>query len=196
MSSPTLSVRSSAFSQEAENAREEERERWFRCEVQPHEPGLRRYLSAQFRSLSDAIDDLVQETYLRILHAYERGPVASPRGLLFTIARNVARDLLRRRGVVGANFAVAENEELHVLLDEDVPEPSESASRSQEYGLLAAAIAELPPRCREVLILRKFEHCSQREIAQRLRISEHTVEAQLTKALHRCTAFFTKHGLP
>jgi len=174
----------------------QDREAWFREQVQPHEPGLRRYLGVQFRGLSDVIDDLVQETYLRILQAYERGPVDSPRGLLFTIARNVTRDLLRRRGVAGANFAVAETDELHVLPDDGTPAPSESASRAQEYGLLAAAIAELPPRCREVLVLRKFKHLSQREIAQRLRISEHTVEAQLTKALHRCTAFFAKHGLP
>jgi len=194
MLSPTLGA-SSASPATASGSRAQEREAWFRCQVQPHEQGLRRYLSAQFRSLSDAIDDLVQESYLRILHAYERGPVVSPRGLLFTIARNVARDLLRRRGV-GAAFSVTESDALRVLPAEDVPGPSESASRSQEYGLLAAAIAELPPRCREVLVLRKFEHLSQREIAQRLRISEHTVEAQLTKALHRCTAFFAKHGLP
>ena len=29
-----------------------------------------------------------------------------------------------------------------------------------------------------------------------LQIAEHTVEAQLTKALHRCEAFFARHGLP
>jgi len=172
------------------------REAWFRLNVQPHELVLRRYLRAQFRTLADAYDDIVQEAYLRLLRAHERGRVDSPRGLLFTIARNVARDLLRRRSVGRTNFAIAENDALSVLPGDDVPTPSESASRSQEYGLLAAAIAELPPRCREVLVLRKFEHLSQREIAQRLRISEHTVEAQLTKALHRCTAFFAKHGLP
>jgi len=195
MPSPTLNV-SAAVSAMSVDTTAQEREAWFRLQVQPHELGLRRYLSTHFCSLSDALDDVVQESHLRILHAYERGPVSSPRGLLFTIARNVARDLLRRRGVAGANFAVAETDELHVLPDDGTPAPSESASRAQEYGLLAAAIAGLPPRCREVLVLRKFEHLSQREIAQRLRISEHTVEAQLTKALHRCTAFFAKHGLP
>jgi len=193
---PSFSTASIASSTTLPDAHAQDRERWFREQVQPHEPGLRRYLNAHFRSLSDALDDLVQETYLRILHAYERGPISSPRGLLFTIARNVARDLLRRRGASTHHFAVAESDALRVLPDDGALAPSESASRVQEYGLLVAAIAELPPRCREVLVLRKFEHLSQREIAQRLRISEHTVEAQLTKALHRCTAFFAKHGLP
>ncbi|MCX6954686.1 MAG: hypothetical protein NTV51_21230 [Verrucomicrobia bacterium] len=47
-----------------------------------------------------------------------------------------------------------------------------------------------------MLVLRKFENLSHREIARRLGIAEHTVEAQLTKALHRCEDFFARHGLP
>jgi RNA polymerase sigma factor (sigma-70 family) len=63
-----------------------------------------------------------------------------------------------------------------------------------EADLLAAAIADLPPRCREILVLRKFENLSHREIGQRLGISEHTVEAQLTKAVRRCEVFFARRG--
>ncbi len=66
----------------------------------------------------------------------------------------------------------------------------------QEADLLEAAIADLPPRCREILVLRKFEDLSLREIATRLGIAEHTVESQLTKALHRCEKFFARRGLP
>jgi DNA-directed RNA polymerase specialized sigma24 family protein len=61
---------------------------------------------------------------------------------------------------------------------------------------LLHTIAELPPRCREILVLRKFENLSHREIAKKLGISEHTVESQLTKGLHRCVEFFARHGLP
>ena len=79
---------------------------------------------------------------------------------------------------------------------DEAPGVPETVSRRQECDLLAAAIADLPPRCREILVLRKFENLSHREIAQRLGIAEHTVEAQLTKALHRCEEFFARHGLP
>ncbi len=165
---------------------------WFASEVQPHEAALRAYLRSQFSSLTDP-DDVVQETYVRVLRARERGPIESPRGLLFATARNAARDLLRRRAVA-KTIPIAESGTSCVF--DEAPSVAESVSRRQESELLAAAIAELPPRCREILVLRKFENLSHREIAQRLGIAEHTVEAQLTKALHRCEAFFARHGLP
>lgn len=164
---------------------------WFSSELAPHEPALRAYLRGIVRP--DDIDDLVQETYARILRARERGPIASPRGLLFATARNAAWDLFRRRGVAN-EIPIAEIDDRCVF--DERPGVVEIVSRRHENDLLAAAIADLPPRCREVLVLRKFENLSHREIARRLGIAEHTVEAQLTKALHRCEAFFAKHGLP
>jgi RNA polymerase sigma factor (sigma-70 family) len=169
-----------------------EQARWFASEVQPHEPALRAYLGAQFASLTDP-DDIVQETYIRLLRARERGPIESPRGLLFATARNAARDLLRRRATA-RTFPIAETDASRVF--DEAPGVVEHVSRRQEGDLLSEAIAELPPRCREILVLRKFENLSHREIAQRLGIAEHTVEAQLTKALHRCEVFFARHGLP
>ncbi len=157
----------------------------------PHEAALRAYLHGLVRPAD--IDDLVQDTYARLLQARARGPIESPRGLLFATARNAARDLYRRRAVANT-IPIAEMDESRVF--DEAPGVPETVSRRQESDLLAAAIADLPPRCREILVLRKFENLSHREIAQRLGIAEHTVEAQLTKALHRCEEFFARHGLP
>jgi RNA polymerase sigma-70 factor (ECF subfamily) len=165
--------------------------RWFLEHVEPHEDALRGYLHTLVPA-SD-IDDLIQEAYARLLRARERGPISHPRGLLFATARNAARDLHRRRSTADAR-PITENDDSRVF--DDGPAVPEVVSRRQESEILEAAIAALPPRCREVLLLRKFENLSQREIAARLGISEHTVEAQLTKALHRCEEFFDRHGLP
>jgi RNA polymerase sigma factor (sigma-70 family) len=162
---------------------------WFAEEVLPHEPALRRYLCSMVETRD--IDDVVQETYARLLRARLKGEMRSPRGLLFAIARNTARDLFRR-SAVAKTTAVAEIEELNVLDDE--PGVPEVVSRRQETELLTAAIRALPTRCREILILRKFENLSHKEIATRLGIAEHTVEAQLTKALHRCEEYFERNG--
>ncbi len=164
---------------------------WFTQQVLPHEPALRAYLHG-LAAPAD-LDDLVQETYARLLRARARGPVSHPRGLLFATARNAARDLFRRRAAANT-FPIAEIDGSRVF--DPAPGVAETVCRRQETDLLAAAIAELPPRCREILVLRKFENLSHREIAARLGIAEHTVEAQLTKALRRCEEFFARHGLP
>ncbi|HRE82228.1 MAG TPA: RNA polymerase sigma factor [Opitutaceae bacterium] len=164
---------------------------WFTAELAPHEPALRAYLHG-FVNPSD-IDDLVQETYLRILRARDFSRIASPRGLLFATARNAARDLFRRR-TAAKTIPITEFVSSPVI--DEAQTAAEVASRHQEADLLAQAIAELPSRCREILVLRKFEDLSHREIAKRLGITEHTVESQLTKALHRCEEFFARQGLP
>ena len=162
---------------------------WFAKEVQPHETTLRGYLLGIARPAD--IDDLVQETYTRLLRMREQNRVRSPRGLLFTMARNAAHDLFRRRGTASVT-PITENELQHVL--DEKPGTAEVVSRAQEIDLLADAIEALPERCRAVFILRQFENLSQREIAQRLGITEHTVESQLTKALRRCEDYFAANG--
>lgn len=167
-----------------------EQARWFADHVQPHERALRAYLHNTLGSVAD-VDDVVQETYARILRARDRGKIESPRGLLFATARNAARDIFRRRATA-AILPITEIDESRVF--DEAPGVAETVSRRQEVDLLDAAIASLPPRCREILLLRKFENLSHREIAARLGIAEHTVEAQLTKALHRCEQYFIRHG--
>jgi RNA polymerase sigma factor (sigma-70 family) len=153
---------------------------WFAKEIQPHERMLRSYLIEIARP-SD-IDDLVQESYARLLRMREQQRMRSPRGLLFTLARNAAHDLFRRRGTAAAT-PLTENEFMAVM--DEAPSTAEVVSRGQEIALLADAIEALPERCRAVFVLRQFENLSQREIAARLGIAEHTVESQLAKALRR-----------
>lgn len=163
--------------------------RWFAAEIEPHEDALRAYLNGM-ASASD-IDDIVQDAYARLLQVRERTAIESPRGLLFAIARNIARDMGRRQ-TMAKTFFVAEIDSS--LVFDEAPGVSESVSRRQEADLLAEAIRGLPRRCREILILRKFEHRSQREISELLGISEHTIEAQITKAIRRCTEYMLRKG--
>lgn len=168
-----------------------EQARWFAEEVHPHEGSLRAYLRYKFPAHPD-IDDLVQETYARILQAREEGGVRSPKSFLFSTARNAALDFFRRRKVVAID-GLAEIECLSVL--EDGPGVAESVARDQELQLLAQAIRALPPRCRHVLTLRKIYNFSHRDIACKLGISEHTVNAQIAIGVLRLRDYLVARGV-
>ncbi|MBE7538361.1 MAG: RNA polymerase sigma factor [Opitutaceae bacterium] len=165
--------------------------RWFGEEVKPHEPALRAYLQARFSSLGDH-DDLVQETYIRILRAKTAGKVRYVRALLFTIAHNTALDCFRRKRVVPME-TLAEPAET-MALEEDLPVP-ETVGRKEELGILADAVGRLPERCRQVVLLRHLEGLSYKEIAVRLDVSTETVKTQLAAGMRRCADYFSAQGL-
>jgi RNA polymerase sigma factor (sigma-70 family) len=169
--------------------------RWFSEQVQPHDAVLRAWLRARFPSLGE-VDDLIQETYTRLFRLRARDPLRphAVKPLLFTIARHLALDEIRRRRIVPLQPLPGEDE--GVLPAEVVPGADETVSRRQELALLAEAIQALPPRCRQILTLRKIYGLPQREIACQLGISEHTVEAQVGLGMRRCADYLSRLGLP
>ena len=164
--------------------------RWFAEEVQPHEPALRAWLRGRFPSLADA-DDLVQESYTRLLRARETGSIACARAFLFVTARNLALNQLRHLRHERPE-GLAELDASGVL-DESAAIP-ESVARAEDLQLLIHAIQSLPDRCRQIVTLRKIYGLSQKEIAEKLTISEHTVEAQGAIGLRKCIEYFRRHG--
>ena len=114
----------------------------------------------------ELVEDVVQDCFLRLLELAETP--RDVRAWLYTAVRNRCIDQLRRRPVVGS--AVADSTLLDGLTDEEAQERSVSEAR------LWAAVDALPSRQREVLLLAKRDGLTYREIAQRLAISEKTVE--------------------
>ncbi len=168
-----------------------EQSRWFAEEVEPHESSLRTYLRNVFPSLTD-IDDLVQETYYRLMRGMHAGRISHIRGFMFITARNLALDLVRRRRIISIS-PVANLDALSVL--EDKPGVAEAINKQQELELLAEAVRSLPNRCRSVVTLRLLYGLSQKEIAAELGLSPHTVKAHLVRGIDRCTEYFEERGV-
>jgi len=152
---------------------------WFVREILPHEPVLTRVLGRLWRR-TDELADLRQETLIRVYEAARKSYPHNPRAFLLATARNLVADRIRRDRVVSLE-ALADLDDLNVLVEERTPE--RHVSVRQEVRRLADAVQCLPPRCREVVVLRKVKQLSQREVAEALRIAESTVEKQVAKGM-------------
>ena len=162
-----------------------EQARWFKKDVYAHDHMLKAYLQKSFPSIRD-IEDVVQESYLRVWKNRAAQPIRSAKAFLFTVARRVALDLVRRDRR-SPFVPVKDFEELFVL--DRTSNASEAADSVQEIELMVAAIDSLPTRCREIFILCQVEGHSQKLVAARLGISENTVAVQSARGLQRCEKF-------
>jgi RNA polymerase sigma factor (sigma-70 family) len=165
---------------------------WFAREILVYEDSLVRYLTRSWHHRDD-IHDLRQEAYVRVYEAAAQERPRAPKSFLFTTARNLMADRLRRSRVVSIE-AKADLESLNVHVDEVSPE--HHAVAHDELRTVARAFERLTPRCREVVWLRRVEDLSQREVAARLGIAETVVEKQIAKAMRRfADALFRERGL-
>ncbi len=120
-----------------------------------------------------------QEIYVRVFESATKNglPLSTP-AFVFQCARNLLVDRARRAQVVSFDV-VADLEELEEQPQADFT-PEQLTDAKQELELLEAALDDLSPRCREVLILRKIDGLTHKEISARLGIAEGTIEKQIT----------------
>lgn len=167
-----------------------ERAIWLARHVIPHEPALRAWL--RNRPLAGLeIDDIVQETYARLIAVESVEGVRNPKTYAFQAAYSVMMTHARRSRVI-AFQTVADIDQLGALADE--PSPEHRVADRDELQRLGEAIASLPARVRDVFTLRRVEGLPQREVARRLGLSESTVEKHMSRGFYLLTARFARGG--
>jgi RNA polymerase sigma factor (sigma-70 family) len=159
---------------------------WFVRDVLPLEATLMQFLRRSARNYADA-EDLRQEVYMRVCESAQNEIPRSARSFVFTVARNLLIDRARREPIVSIE-AVADLEVLNVAIDE--PGPDRNAIARDELRRLQAALESLPLRSRSVVLMRKVDGLSRREIATRMGIAEKTVERHLTVGLRALADVF------
>lgn len=130
-----------------------------------------------------AAADVAQETYLRLEGLGTVPDVRNGRAFLFRVADNLAIDHQRGQATRGRYFTAIDDVD-HRASDE--PDPETALLHKQRLRRLAQAVAELPPKCREVFLLHKLDGLTYGEIAARLGISRSAVEKHMIKALAHC----------
>ena len=163
---------------------------WFEENLYTYEALLRSWLACRFPGIKEEIEDLVQETFVKVLNAHLEDPLECPKSYLFATARNLAVDSLRRKKILqiiplvetDASFVSGENKEILLML-----------TRAQEQEMLTAAIKSLPKRCRDVIILRKIDGLSQKAIAEKLGISVNTVQVHVSVGVRKLRDYFRSY---
>jgi RNA polymerase sigma factor (sigma-70 family) len=166
------------------NDTEEQLEQWFAREVLAHERSLVRYLTRVWPN-RDEVPDLRQDVYMRVFECAQKARPEQPKAFLFTTARHLMTDRLRRSRIIFIGTR-GDLDELNVLVDELSPEYRMTSI--QELQQLALAFDGLPRQCRAVMWLRKVEQLSQKEVAARLGVHEKAVEKQVARGMRLLTA--------
>lgn len=143
---------------------------------------FRRRLRRRLRS-DDLVDDVMQETYLRVERLDPEAERAThPTGYLFRMALNMAADHHRASG------RLLTGEEVDDLIQgvDDHLDPPTVLSSQQDIAALGVALDMLTRRQREILIAARIDELPQVEIAARHGISVRMVGKELKKALETC----------
>jgi RNA polymerase sigma-70 factor (ECF subfamily) len=132
----------------------------------------------------DAAEDLAQDAFLRAWkYRASFDGRSRPTTWLYSIARNVCRDALRR-----------EIRDREMVWQAGVEMVTQQAAHSSAVDDLRLAVATLPHDMREVLVLVKFHGLSYREAAQVCDCSEAAARQRLHRALRRLQAAFRSGG--
>ena len=158
---------------------------WFRREVLPLERPLMRFIRRNWRNAEEVID-LRQDIYERALTGARAGIPTHTRQYLFTIARNHLINRAKRAQIVSFEL-VADMASFDTEFDRF--ETERQLNARDELRRAQAGLDRLPPRCREVVWLRKVEGLSTRQTAERLGISADTVEKQITQGMRALVDF-------
>jgi RNA polymerase sigma-70 factor (ECF subfamily) len=130
----------------------------------------------------DEVDDLIQETWLRVL---ERGRSYDGRSRfepwLFTIARNLTIDHMRKR----RSLSLDSNDDDTAALSpvSHTPSPFTLAARTEDSQRLAQSLQALDFIYREALVLRFQEDLSLQEIATVVGAPVSTVASRIYRGL-------------
>lgn len=137
------------------------------------------------------VEDIIQETYVRMCQVKNKGAIREPRSYLFRTARNLAYDHMKRAetrlttwtdqfdDLPAANFGLSsESDSTYAQVASD-----------EEFALFCEAVRELPKQCRHAFILKKVYGYTLKEIMLDMGIGQSTVETHIVNGTKKCVKY-------
>lgn len=132
-----------------------------------------------------AAEDVTQSLWLRIQRIEDDPPIVNKRAFLFRLATNLATDYVRSARRYRALF---DGGELPTEVADDRPSIEQVLVDRERLKITLNALEDLPPRVRQVFMMRKFDEMPVVEIADRLGLSRSAIAKMLQRALLHCDA--------
>jgi RNA polymerase sigma factor (sigma-70 family) len=152
---------------------------WVGSHVLPHEAAVRTWLK-RWTSRAQDIDDVIQEAYCRLAAMDDVTHVGNGRAYLFQTTRNIVLEQVRRSKIVRIDNLTDLG--FSNIMD-DAPSVDRVVSGARELQRVQQLIEGLPPKCRRVFILRRVHGVAQRDIAERLGLTQAAVEKHAARGL-------------
>lgn len=142
------------------------------------------HLGQYYLDDADEAKGIVQEAFVKVWELRnELDSNSNIRNFLFTLVKNNCLNLLKRRQILLKHHETIKGIELQYQY-ESLNRMGEDYLELEELkAKIDCAIRNLPEHCRVVFEMSRFEELKNREIAERLGVTQKTVEAHLTKAL-------------
>ena len=143
-----------------------------------HHAWLHGWLLRKLGNNSHQAADLAQDTFVRVIAAEQAPAIREPRAYLTTLAQRVLFNFWRRRELEQA------------WLDALASLPEDLSPSPEDYALVREAIETidlwlegLPPKVRQVFLMRRLDGMKHTEIAAEMKLSVATVERYMKQAL-------------
>ncbi len=134
---------------------------------------------------SEAAHSVVQGVFVRLWERKEKlDSLTSLRAYLFRAVYNACINSLEHKRITDI-LRDDRWRDFYFTTVVQSPDAEQLMSDKEINDAIEEAVASLPARCREIFVMSKMQGCKNHEIAKKLNISEKTVEAQMSIALHR-----------
>jgi RNA polymerase sigma-70 factor (ECF subfamily) len=143
---------------------------------------LRKYIARLVRDREEA-DDLAQEVFVRLSRREDVAGIEHPRAFLHSIALNLINDKWRSDRV--RHFYTAANTADIRATSVDQMDPERIALARETVRILDDAVRALPPKCRRIVIMHKFQHMSYAEISRETGLTDRAIEKHIMRGMAR-----------
>ena len=143
------------------------------------------------------LDDFAQDVFLKLFRAIPRFDFQRKTKFstwMYTFVRNYCFDVMKRHASRPREASLTNPEERggeRAVLD-DLPRPAAALLEAERRDVVRGALAALPPRLREVVVLRQYEGLRFAEIGRIVGCNEGTAKARF----HRARAILRRRLLP